>query len=184
LSYRDALFLLRRCSDVSSSRPESAIDTHAQEALLGIISLQFARTSVNTDEVLASWDAATVAHAKRATWLDWLVFKPLYVCVLLVGTWGAKAAFAFRGWNWERLAKWVGVAIVAAGICDFIENFFLMCMIDSRSSGESLAGSACPASSTFFASVKLVSLLLGAVYVVTGLYCWVYGRNPTSIRPR
>lgn len=67
--------------------------------------LQVAFTARRANEILASWDAATLAQARHATFLDWFLFIPVYVLALVLGTMASKVGLSWDGVNWLARAS-------------------------------------------------------------------------------
>jgi hypothetical protein len=155
------------------SGPQPSPSPRTREAPLGIISLQVAGGASRANEILSSWDAATLEQARHATFLDWFPFIPLYVVALVLGAMASKVILSSDGTNWlSRAFSLVIVGVIAAGIFDAIENLFLLCMIDLHLSGDPVIGPACPAGSAIFAWPKLVIVPVSALYVLVGFLSW------------
>jgi hypothetical protein len=130
----------------------------------GIVSFELARTPVNAQAMLDSWDARAQLYAAFGLGFDFL-FMPVYALALALGA--LLAAGRHPGW-FAKLGAWIGWGALAAPLFDATENLGLW---------NSLLGhvnSAWPEVSFWCASFKFGLILLGILY---GLIGWLWPKK-------
>lgn len=143
-----------------------------------IIDFELAGSVSETEEILATWDAAGVTdEAKRIQIFD-LLF-PLIYCGALAGACVA-AAGAWRRTGRTGLAR-IGIAMAwvafAAAIFDYVENLGLAVSLwgDPASPWPQLAWIA--------AVLKFACSGLALLYALTGAIAWLLARRPAPAAP-
>jgi hypothetical protein len=130
----------------------------------GIVSFELARTPVNAQAMIDSWDARAQLYAAFGLGFDFL-FMPTYALALALGS--LLAAGRHPGW-FAKLGAWIGWGALAAPLFDAIENIGLWNSLLGH------AQSAWPAVSFWCATAKFALILLGILY---GLIGWLWPKK-------
>lgn len=145
-----------------------------RSARLGIVSLELAYDSSQTNEIIREWsipdeDGTEVAVAIRNTKLDF-IFIFFYSLFLFFA---AKAINKkFGGW-FGRQGKWISKAALVAGGMDVLENCgMLMTLTGKGSDTVAMATAIC-------SSIKWMLVMIAVFYVLTGGVAALRRRIPT-----
>jgi hypothetical protein len=128
----------------------------------GILAFELAGTAERSAAILASWDDAARAAARRQTFWDYALYIPLYVIALSAwAAWGARRL----GERSPRLAQ-IGVALAwampVAGLLDALENAQLLAQLEHGADGGRAALAAAAASLKFAIVLATVAYGLAA----------------------
>ncbi len=126
----------------------------------GIVSFELARTPVNAQAMIASWDARAQLFAAFGLGFDFL-FMPVYALALCLGSLLAVGRHPGR---FAKLGAWIGWGALAAPLFDAVENIGLWSSLLGH------AQSAWPAVSFWCATAKFALILLGILYGLVGWF--------------
>ena len=130
----------------------------------GIVSFELARTPVNAQAMIDSWDARGQLYAAFGLGFDFL-FMPVYALALCLGS--LLAAGRHPG-PFAKLGAWIGWGAFTAAIFDAVENIGLWNSLLGH------AQSAWPAVSFWCACFKFGLIILGIFY---GLVGWLWPKK-------
>lgn len=130
----------------------------------GIVSFELARTPVNAQAMLDSWDARAQLFAAFGLGFDYL-FMPVYALALALG---ALLAAGRHPGAFARLGAWIGWGALLAALLDAVENVGLWNALLGN------VNSAWPEISFWCASFKFGLILLGILY---GLIGWLWPKK-------
>lgn len=134
----------------------------------GIVSFELARTPLNAQAMIDSWDARARLYAAFGLGFDFL-FMPVYALALSLGT--LLAAGRHPG-PFAKLGAWIGWGALVAPLFDAVENIGLWNSLLGQ------AQSAWPAVSFWCACVKFGFIILGIVY---GLVGWIWPKKKRRV---
>jgi hypothetical protein len=131
-----------------------------------IVPLELAFTPARAHRVLELWQAPGIVLARKNLHLDfWFIlsYVPLFMGLTLM-------AAHFATPCWQPLARWLVAGAVVAGLCDIIENFCLMRILDewTRTSegAEPRLSAGSPLIAGIAASIKFILLALCLLFVL------------------
>lgn len=122
----------------------------------GMISFQLAGSAQQAAAILASWGDTGVNRAWAALLVDF-IFIPVYLLTLLLLTTYLTADRP--GIRERKVARWVRLLFVTAGVSDVAENVLLINNLETPTDAIGGAAAVC-------ALVKFATLLLGAAGLV------------------
>jgi hypothetical protein len=133
----------------------------------GIVSLQFARTTKRSQQIIASWGNTARTAAIPGLWLDYLYLVSYAITMVLGCVWSARQ-FGEHGFAWLMTLKenlpWL---VILAAMFDATENLAHLVQLYSRPKPP------WPFVAFICASAKFLLIFVGLTYTLAGVVAWV-----------
>jgi hypothetical protein len=134
----------------------------------GIVSLQLARTTEASQEIIGSWDKAARDNAQSGLLLDFL-FPVCYSTALTVVCFWAAMLFRERGyWKTGLLAALIAWAQWPAAAFDYVENIALWVQLRGT------IADPWPAIAFYCATIKFLLVAAALCVLVAALVIWIF----------
>ena len=149
-----------------------AVDTplKTSAAPQGIVSYEFAGTTVAAQGILDSWDAGARVNAGFSLGLDYL-YMPIYALTIGMACAWAARVLGSRKHGLGSLGRVLAFGLGLAALLDATENYALTTMLFSA------AADPWPAVARWCATGKFALIIAGLVYVLVGFVLWLMTRR-------
>jgi hypothetical protein len=137
-----------------------------ESAPYGIISFELAGSVEKAGAILTSWDRTAEISAAFNLGLDYL-FMLAYAASIGLGCTLAGEAMARRGWPLAGLGAWLAWGLILAAICDGLENWALMGVLNSLP-GPGMLWYGWPSLARSSALIKFGLVFAGVIYLFYG----------------